>query len=328
MKKILFATTALIATAGVAAADSANVSMNGMGRFGLLYADPAGAVGGTTVLHHRLDLNFDIKTESDAGVTFGARVRMRASTGSAFTVNAPMGANPGNAAGTFNAARLYASAGGLTVAVGNVLGAIDSTPGLYTGSVGLTGLSFAAAPSVYDIPNTGAGVLATDAHDGHAYSGSGAGLTQGAEIIYSMNGLGLHVSYGGAAAAKTTQVMASYKFGDYTMAAAYQDNATGFNTKWLVTVGGKLGPANVVLKAADNGVEGNVYTIGADFAVAPAATVQAYYTKTDDDTNVFAEDNAYGVGFVYDIGGGASVRGGVEKSFGDTKADLGVRFNF
>ncbi|WP_136636280.1 porin [Pseudooceanicola onchidii] len=316
MKKILFATTAIIATAGVAAADSANVNMNGMGRFGLLYADPAGAVGGTTVLHHRLDLNFDIETESDAGVTFGARIRMRASTGSAFARNAAMAANPANGTGAFNGARLYAESNGLTVAVGNILGAVDSMPNLYTGAVGLTGLSFAANPAIIG--------------DNHAYSGGGAGLTQGAEIIYSANGLGLHVSYGGAAGAKQTQVAASYTFNNYTLAAAFVDNTNpaATDTKWVVTAGGTFGPATLALKVAENETTGTVYGLGANIEVAPSTTVQAYFMKDDNNTNAYAEDTAYGVGFVYGLGGGASVRGGVEKSYGDTKADLGVRFNF
>ena len=82
MKKVLFATTALIATASVAAAD---VRISGYGRFGLDYNEnadrvgnvPTGALNGgaETSLTSRLRLQFDMSTETDNGVAFGARFR-------------------------------------------------------------------------------------------------------------------------------------------------------------------------------------------------------------------------------------------------------------
>ena len=46
MKKVLFATTALVATAGVAAAD---VTFSGYGRFGVIYADNEGGDDETSI---------------------------------------------------------------------------------------------------------------------------------------------------------------------------------------------------------------------------------------------------------------------------------------
>ena len=72
MKKVLFATTALVATASVAAAD---VTFSGYGRFGLEYRDIDATGEDSTNLTSRLRLQIDASAESDAGVTFGARVR-------------------------------------------------------------------------------------------------------------------------------------------------------------------------------------------------------------------------------------------------------------
>jgi len=109
MKKILFATTALIATASMAAAE---VKISGYGRFGLDYNDGndrivanqgpggSGLLTSSTNITSRLRLQFDMSTETDGGVTLGARAR----------VNYDSRDNvPGT--GIFNGARFYATAG-------------------------------------------------------------------------------------------------------------------------------------------------------------------------------------------------------------------------
>ena len=104
MKKVLFATTALIATASMAAAD---VRISGYGRFGLDYNDANDrAVNGIskTTITSRLRLQFDMSTETDSGVTFGARFRAQAESRD----NVPGGA-------VFNGARFFASYQGFTV---------------------------------------------------------------------------------------------------------------------------------------------------------------------------------------------------------------------
>ena len=62
MKKILFATTALVATAGVAAAD---VTFGGYGRFGLGYDEGR---ADETFITSRFRLQIDATAESDMGV--------------------------------------------------------------------------------------------------------------------------------------------------------------------------------------------------------------------------------------------------------------------
>ncbi|MFP4274859.1 MAG: porin, partial [Paracoccaceae bacterium] len=72
MKKILFATTALVATTGMAAAD---VTFGGYGRFGILYVEDAAK---ETRVESRLRLNINASATSDNGLEFNALVRLQA----------------------------------------------------------------------------------------------------------------------------------------------------------------------------------------------------------------------------------------------------------
>lgn len=73
MKKVLFATTALVMTAGAAAAE---VSLSGYGRMGIVY-DGNNVVDGTNDMsfNSRLRVYFDLTGESDAGLEYGGEFR-------------------------------------------------------------------------------------------------------------------------------------------------------------------------------------------------------------------------------------------------------------
>jgi len=110
MKKVLFATTALIASAGIAAADGhANVTIGGYGFAG--FVDN----GTTTDVSSKIRLTFKATVETDAGVTFGASTRTNIVNG-----------NNGGADTTFERSKITIDAGGLSVAVGATNGAMRS----------------------------------------------------------------------------------------------------------------------------------------------------------------------------------------------------------
>ena len=97
MKKLLFALTALIATAGVAAAE-ATVDFDGLARFGIGYVEDRDRLVGArtdvsdTILVSRFRLNIKAITETDGGAKFEARLRVQAEednlTGEANTAEA------------------------------------------------------------------------------------------------------------------------------------------------------------------------------------------------------------------------------------------------
>lgn len=302
MKKVLFATTALIATAGMAAAE---MTWSGGARFGVVYNDAL--LTNKTQVHNRFTLNFDGTAETDSGAEFFARVRVRGgNTGQVGLGNSGV-----------SAPRVGVRANGFTVAVGNINGALESTPGLYTHSVGLTGLSWGSLP----INASPAGAFAWD-----SFSSAGAG-SNGVEVIYAANGFGFHLSHSGSQAGGTadrTAVHVSYAFNDWTVALGHQESDVIGEDMTLLTVGGSFGNVSVSLAHALNEGDNDATRLGAGFEVGAATTVNAYVTLVQNNLM----DDAYGIGFNHDLGG-ATLAGGVENTFaGSTRADLGVRFNF
>lgn len=320
MKKIFFATTALVATAGVAAAD---VTFGGYARWGMAYMEDA---ADETTISSRLRLIVTMSAESDAGLSFGAQTRMQLDN-SEHTYT--------GGGGGFNPARFWVSYEGLEVSTGHVQGAFEFMPGIYDGSVGLTGLGYANV--VY---NYGADF----------YSSGGAGR-QGIDIKYAMGDFSTHLSYstdetGGAFTGPSDRlaVHGAYSFNDWTVAAAFQDvddeQPGAVYSEWALTANGDLGLADVTLQVGSNdysndgGDDGELkYGVSGDFEVGAATTVTAF-VNYDDALDGGDGGNNYGVGFIHDLGGGTSIRGGVaglgNRADDDTqtRADLGVQFNF
>jgi outer membrane protein OmpU len=295
MKKVLFATTALVATAGVAAAD---VTFGGWGRFGILYNEAN--VGNETNITSRFRLQIDASAESDGGVTFGARVRMQQN-------NTDNGNSP---AGTgFNGARFFARSGGLEVGVGNIYGAIEFMPGMYPIDLGLTGLGYEYTAYQFRA-------------DAYSSGGNGSAGSNGVEVLYSMGDLSFHVS-----ASDTNDRIAAhaaYSWNGWTFALGVQDSNNAADTELAASVGGSFGPVDVTLAYADNGTAGDHITLAGRFDVGAATNVEVYVADADNFANA-----SYGVDFNHDLGGGTSLRGGIASLSNDTvRADLGVRFNF
>ena len=356
MKKVLFATTALIATASMAAAD---VRISGYGRFGLAYLEdndraggvPAGALNGLseTYITSRLRLQFDVSTETDGGVTLGARFRAQA--------NAGAGGTAGGA--VFNGARFYASIGGFTLGVGNIIGAIEGMPGTYletkSAGTGIDGMGFFS-----HVGNVNAEFFNWD-----AYSSGGVGVN-GVEVLYSSGGFGAHVSYSSAPGnagqpvlptpapvtgtngglnRERTAINVSYTFGDWTAALGYQDSNYLFEDKTVFSIAGDLGQFGVRLAYADNdgidklGLYGNM-DIGAASNIVLWVTNEDAVSAADvaagrnDNRDAVAGSNrmegtSVGINYSYDLGGGASFEAGiVNRSDSRMAAQAGVFFSF
>ena len=322
MKKVLFATTALVATAGVAAAD---VTFGGYGRFGVLYSSAAGpnglaqtfgddGTGDSSVdVTSRFRLQIDATAESDAGVTFGVRVRIEQENDEIFA--APAGDGSYNSTG-INAPRFFARSGGLEVGVGNIFGALEFMPGMYPVDMGLTGLQYEYTPYQYG----------GDAYDS---DGAGAAATNNAiEVMYSAGDLSVHVSASDGARDRVAAHVA-YTYSGWTFALGAQDSNSATDTEFAASVGGTVGPAKVSLAYADNGINGDHITLAARFDVGAATNIEAYVSDADTIFGTPTKNTGYGIDFNHDLGGGTSLRGGVAKLFaGHTVADLGVRFNF
>ena len=322
MKKVLFATTALIATASVAAAD---VSMSGYGRFGLDYNSANKLVAGTsdTNITSRLRLQFDMSTETDSGVGFNARYRAQAES------------RDGTAAvGTFNGARFGVTYGGLAVNVGNIIGAVENAPGLYT-----TGTRSAGT----GIDGMGFHSLAIKGASWDAYSSGGTGVN-GIEVLYSSGGFTGHISYsqrnggtvlGTAGGEDRTGIMLTYSFGDYYVAAAAQDSSVAANDITFLSAGGDFGNFGARLAYGETDSDESI-TLEGNMDIGAASNILVWVNSNDAPGSVSTtksdggrDGTSFGINYQYDLGGGATfVAGYVDEADDDNQFQAGVYFSF
>lgn len=354
MKKVLFATTALIATAGVAAAD---VTISGYGRFGLDYNNANAKTGvnkwgyaatgaSKTNLTSRLRLNFDMSTETDAGVTLGAQFRVQADS------------NDGEAGtGGWNGARLYAGYGGFEVGVGNIYGAIEWAPLVYldtrSSGVGITGMNDAHAVVNVNAQN-GAGGGEYYNWDYYDSTGSGA---NGVEVMYSAGGFSGHLSYskqndeviGDPAVlvekgTRRTAAFVSYNWSNWTVTLAAQDSNQEWEDKLFFAIQGDFDQYWAKAAIADNdGIKKYGLYGGMDFGAASSLVLWVNHEdkvsssdvangRYNNDRAVNADGTAgtaYGVNYSYDLGGGASFEAGAQRLPNkQTQVQAGVYFSF
>ena len=305
MKKILLATTLLAMTAGYA---SAEVAISGSARMGIVQMrvgviDPAGPDGilGTgddvvgsagsveAVFSSRVRIQFDGTGTTDGGLSFGASMRADQ--------------DGGNTSGTANgSSTVFVSGSFGKLTMGDVAGgAGDELVGQISG-VGYTGLG--------DSNEIGfLGSTATAAR--YDYTSGNLSVALGTSQTTA------------AAGADKNSIAVKYATDKYNVALGYE-TVTG-NNQVSLKVGATFGSATVKLKAAKNSIAGakTEYGVSLDYAVNPALTVTAFYTA-----HKTAGTNAMGLGASYNLGGGASVVGGIVDNGTDTLGDVGVTMAF
>ena len=317
---------------------AAEVTFSGLGRFGIDFNEAN--TDRETNLTSRLRLQVDMSTESDVGLSLGARFR-------AETNHIDGKANSNG----FNGGRVHASMGPLTLQAGNVGGAVDDMPRLYlpTSSIG-TGVD-------------GMGYNSVIASDVDGYSSAGAGSNNGLNLIYDMGPFGLQASYSTKDTEKEsctndfqppsverplnpnycdvdelrivniertdrTALRVSYTINDWTVAVAGQNSDTDTEDQVIFTVHGDAKFAKVGVSVAD---------FSEDVAGKESASARVYGNvdvSMDTALTVWAADNrgtsAFGADVDHDLGGGATfVAGIVDTEEDDTlQAQAGVKFNF
>lgn len=299
MKKILLLSTVLLVPASIVAAE---VNLSGAARFGVVYAKANGG-SATTGIHNRFTLNIDATTEADNGLSFFARVRVRGN-------NTGDGATSSSAV---SAPRVGVSFGGFTLAVGNINGALESAPGLYSGAVGLTGLGWnnlttnSAAPGKF-------------AWDSFSSKGGGA---NGVEVIYSAGAFSGHVSFSATGGDRIAAHVA-YNFGDWTAALAHQASDTVGEDMTVLNIGGSFGDFGVGLSYAMNEGDFDATRVNASYTFGGGTTVKAFATFNQ----AASQETALGLGFTHSLGG-ATLKGGIVRDKSKTTlADFGVSFSF
>jgi outer membrane protein OmpU len=325
MKKLLIATTALVATTGVAIAD---VKLSGYGRFGLDYNgarnNGADGIGGTaddlvgaaalskTQVNMRMRVNIDGSMTTDAGVTFGGRIRLQSSTN-------------GNATAT-NAAMLYATYAGLRMEVGNTNNAFDTAKLAYNSEIGYLDRSFGDPLRVGAAYSSGVGVA--NAMGVFASYNFGAGTVRVSWKTPDQNIGTLAVGVD-----EEVQLSADYAFGQFTVSAAYSDN-TGFasNAKdYFVgaeyAVNSDINVGLLHFRSKTGAVSVNQTTLYGNYSMG-AMTYKGYIARNNSFIANGTTKTAFGLGVDYDLGG-ARLSGDIHRTYTkDTVAGLGVRFDF
>lgn len=313
MKKALIASTALVMTAGIAAAD---VTISGYGRTAVVYQED-NTNGNDAQISARVRLNVHATTSTDQGVDFGARVRLQWDQGD-------------EAIERVSPAQVYVTASGFTVAIGNVGTAFDNAGLLYESEVGLISRSFGNPSGDFF------------AYESKRYAKGDFAYNNrlGVSVEYAVDNLKARLSYIDTDQTGTQVlpndkdeigVSVDYTWNDIKLSAAAVQNGLGFDGNDQYFVGAYYtlaGTSNGVgLNYLDNGDDaGKTIVLYGDYVVAPLTTISAYVANNDADGN--ETDNAFGLGAKYDLGG-AYLAGSLERGYDErVRGDFGVRFDF
>jgi len=318
----------LVAGASIAAAE---VTLSGSARMGVISnADDATTAIDESALQFtsRARVAFSLSGESDSGLSFGA----------SFRADNAAGANSGDAGSVF----VSGAFGKLTL--GDVDGAAQMATGHVAG-VGLTGIG-----DVNESTFLAAGDGATDPTALYEYAAGD--FTVYLSVTNPVSVLDTAFATGPAPSSVTSAIIdtraiavgAKYTFGDYAVGVGYENKTVDA----VNTSGSALSSSDVdhlVLKVTANVAGFNIQGLAgrADDGTTTnnqyAASV-SYTSGALSGTVFYSDDSAlggttgYGVGASYDLGGGASVVGGVARNIdanagaGSTAYDLGLNFSF
>jgi outer membrane protein OmpU len=336
MKRVLFATTAAAAMAATSVA--ADVTVFGDARLGLGYnvlrngdiiPDQVTGIGGqdaeTDEIRAISRVRFGVRMtgETPTGITFGATIRGDNATGGAGAGAA------GNTAGNVFVSGIFG-----TLTYGDIASAHQQHAGDLP-EIGLTGLGFfnelpylgnryhfATAPGEDNILSFRPIVR---------YDFDVAGFGVSVSTDSELNDIGVGASWSG-----------QFGEGTFSIGGGYYDDANF--EQWAVGASGGFAgfTGNVVYLNVDGGLETVNVGLGTTFA---DIGFNAYYIHVlsdgfvhnagdflailDPNINVAEDDYSWGIGATYDLGGGASLRGGYVKSYqGTDVADFGIQMAF
>jgi len=318
MKKVLLATSALVLTAGAAAAD---ISLSGSARMGIVHLDPGGDAATSTQFSSRVRIVFTASGETDTGLSFGASTRADQESGN----DADLGSS-----GTTNGdSTVFISGAFGKLTMGDVSGAADALVGQ------VSGVGYGPNDDTQEINFIG--TIKTALY----YEYSAGALTFGAGIGQMDTD-----------EADTYNVGVKYAADGYSVALAWEtaENPAGPESIDMLSLGASatFGDFTVKARVSDLDVSGidTAYALSVDYAMGDV-TLTAFYTDYGNSTvvlnpyNQFDEDDEslnddvkhVGIGAAYNLGGGATLAGGITRQNNNntpdaTIANLGLKFSF
>lgn len=346
MKKVLFATSALVAFAGAAAAE---VAVTGDALLGLRYdsdiayqkADGTAGTRGAWNVVNRARVTFTMTGQSDSGLEFGAKVRADYAGKAKTDLNGSMTRGSVWVSGTYG----KLTAGDIDAAIVQAVGHLP-----YIGVSELDDLNefwystsdledfYDQSGLIYEYAINGVKVYASfmDQNSGqsadrnvkHSYSLGAA---------YEMNGwqLGAGWERGDKYQEPITGKYSNNANGTFAISASgafAETKVTGIFSRTKVQVAGN-----------DNDFKVDQFGLGAEYKLANGVGLAGYYKHVKNESvGAFGKDvndgkaDILGLGASYDLGGGATVKGGIVNVSGKdgykpedrTMADFGLSFKF
>ena len=306
MKKLLIATTALVATAGMAAAD---VKLTGYAEIGMT---DAGGTNGME-MHSDMDIGFKLSGASDNGLTFGASIDLDEVSGGIASTGGSQAINVSGAFGTLT----MGDTDGAMDKRNNEVGSLTAISDNHTGHAGYNGGSGLDSGDIlrYDTSvgsfNVSASIGQDDTAGNNDVMGYGLSTTVGTVAV--------SVGYQTDDAQDITAVSAKSTVGGLTMTANYSE-ATMTDTKAITGVAASITAAtstavafnvlavtakDLVVNSYEHTGVGLGYTVN---GVALSANMGEY--SYNDGTSA----DGMGVAANYGLGGGATVMVGYGSS--------------
>jgi outer membrane protein OmpU len=318
MKKVLFASTALVAFAGAASAD---IAITGLAEMGI-YDTGAVGVGSGAQFFTDIDVRFSMSGETDGGLTFGATVDLDEAAGLA-----PALANNSDDGG----ATFFISGGFGTLTMGDTDGALDwamteagmgaSMDDSHTEHAGYVGAYLDGAYDNqivrYDYSfGDFAVAISMEATDGQGPVGVSDGFAIGLRYNLDLGGttVALGLGYQSIDVLALTNMFAAiptsaFLTGMFAGSLVGDElDATGLSAS--ASFGGGF-TGTLTYTSYDHSralLDGDHMSIGLGYSM-NGLTIAANYGEFDSDTNANDRDG-YGLAVNYDLGGGAMVQAG------------------
>ncbi len=314
MKNVLFATTALIATAGIA---SAEVSLSGSAEMGIIggrsdITNVAGNNNDTSTadqFHTDIDVTFTLSGESDNGITFGATIDLDEEGGFANTNGGPEAVF---ISGDFGTLTMGDTDGALDKAVAetDLIGDIsDASTTLSVVSMGFMDGLADGQVARYDYSVAGFGLSLSAETDDTGV----ADTTWGFGVTYSVAGFDFGAGYQGGEVATTT-----------TRTLVAGTNYEG----WGVSAGTNLAGVDLVANYAEmiTNVDGALDQVSAAYNIAGVYTMDALsmgLNASETHIDGVSTTHAFGLAANYDLGGGLVLMAGYGEQLVDVNGVSG-----
>ena len=288
MKNTLIASSIAAMMLGTTAA-SADITLSGDARMGVVHTDSNTNADNDTQFDSRVRFTVAGAGQTDTGLSFGASVRLDQS-GQGGTAN--------------NDSTVFVGTDAFTVTFGDVDGAAKGSVGDVAG-VGYTGIGDNNEVGYLGVDATGVSVEATaGVVDVYASFGQRQAVndnnTQGIGASVNVSGVTLSAGYAEDGAVSQTAVGAGVEVAGIGLNAVYLDNT-------------------------DHATVDAEMAASASYTIANT-TLTGFYREVENLTG--ANDTYTGVGASHDLGGGATLAGGIVDQDGTNRMDLGLNFAF